>query len=138
MPWTFSYRKKGWAQYLLAENAAINQTILLAISQGVAIHTVLFNYRFLRCQTVYKLDLKGMTQDNRDNQTIRAIQAHRIVGEVWEYFDWERDVELAATQALPAVPAAEEERPPDISPPPPGGYQPSPGETKAQAKEAKA
>ena len=54
------------------------------------------------------------------------------MGERWEYFDWKRDAELAATRALPAAPAAQEERPPDILHPPPvlaGGYQPSPGES---------
>ena len=120
MPWTFSYRKKGWVQYLPAENAAINQTILLAISQGDAIHAVRFHHLWHGGQTVYELDLKGMTQENRDNQTIRAIQAHRPVGERWEDFDWKRDVELAATLALH---------------PPPAGDQPSPGERPGEGGE---
>ena len=121
MPWTFSYRKKGWVQYLHAESAAINQTILLAISQGDAIHAVRFHHLWHGGQTVYELDLKGMTQKNPDSPTTRYIQASRLVGEVWEYFDWERDVELAATQALhPHLQAI------------------SQAQAKAQAKEAKA
>ena len=105
MSWTFSfYKNKRLMQYTSDGNAAVNEKLERAISLGNVIRTLQFDHHCQNKnrwhQTVYELDLKGMTQKNPDSPTTRYIQASRLVGEVWEYFDWERDVELAATQAL--------------------------------------